>query len=594
MKRISLRFRLMILMTCLTTLPVVTVTWIATINTRESVEKEMIGANESRMLWADQYLSELIDQIDVLFYTLQINKELIYKMTAGLDDMNSDTQSQNHERLRDMLITTFFSNARKIDRLTLYSHSTEKALSVSYADSGTIRPLNIQGNAWRRTAKEPVSMYFKQTPEGINAFHSINRFPDKMFLGGISVGIHNKVWQEVVHILQSEADSYVFLMNDEGELLSGSTQRIASSEVLDELHTMDIPANELVSHQSEQYFYFMERIGDGQLTVVKVIPLSTVKASASPTIRAGMLTGGIFVTASILLSILFSLRITRPIISLARTMRKAQLQSFEMKSVKSFDEIGLLQHGYNLMMHRIKELIEHEYQYQIEVKNAQLLALQAQINPHFLNNTLNLIGGMALVKQAPEIYQITRIMGDLLRYSIRSENEMVSLQDEMTHTRNYLFIQEQRFAGRCHTVIETDQEVMDCLVPKFILQPLVENAFEHGLQAKEGAWHLHIRILLIDKRVIVMIKDDGVGVLPEKLALLRAGLRNGSDTDESSVNLPGPRRRRSIGLRNVHTRLRLHFGEAYGIRMFSKSMAGTLILMKLPYADNKETERRDS
>lgn len=97
--------------------------------------------------------------------------------------------------------------------------------------------------------------------------------------------------------------------------------------------------------------------------------------------------------ASILLSILFSLRITRPIVSLAVSMRKAHVSNFEQHSVQSRDEIGLLERGYNSMMERIRELIEVEYRQEIEVKNAQLLALQAQINPHFLNNTLQLIGG---------------------------------------------------------------------------------------------------------------------------------------------------------------------------------------------------------
>lgn len=560
----------MILMICLTTLPVVTVTWIAAINTRASVEKELIGANQSRMLWADQYLNELIDQVDALFYSLQINGEVMGTMTSGPDDRNAASRSQN--ALRETLTSTFFSNARKIDRLTLYSRLTQKALSVSYADSGTTRTLKIGGTAWSRIEKMPVNMYFKQSAGGITAFHSINRFPDKFLLGGIAVDINDQVWEEVSRILKSEPESYVFLMNDEGELLSGSTPRIASSEILDLLHSMDLPDNGLVLRHSNEYFYFMERVGDGQLTVVKAIPLSTIKESGLPTIRAGILTGGLFVIVSILLSILLSLRITKPIVGLARTMRMAQIQNFEMKSVERVDEIGLLQHGYNLMMQRIKELIEHEYQHEIEIKNAQLLALQAQINPHFLNNTLNLIGGMALAKEAPEVYEITRMMGNLLRYSISAVDEQVQLQDEVAHIRNYLYIQEQRFAGRCKVAIETDPRVLDCRLPKFILQPVVENAFEHGLQPKQGKWELRIRIKLVRRRVIVLIQDNGVGIEPVRLNRLRESLKDDRRLDAG----------KSIGLRNVHNRLRLHFGSPHGIRIFSKSECGTVMVMVFP------------
>src|SRR5690606_13572117 len=127
------------------------------------------------------------------------------------------------------------------------------------------------------------------------------------------------------------------------------------------------------------------------------------------------------------------------------------------KAVHNRDEIGLLEAGYNFMMACIKTFIENEFQHEIEVKKAQLIALQAQINPHFLNNTLHLIGGMALKKGAPEIYRITQVIGDLLRYSISMEGDQtVSLSEELKHTANYLFIQEQRFAGRCEVIMSSN------------------------------------------------------------------------------------------------------------------------------------------
>jgi two-component system sensor histidine kinase YesM len=180
-----------------------------------------------------------------------------------------------------------------------------------------------------------------------------------------------------------------------------------------------------------------------------------------------------------------SLRITRPIVGLAKTMRTAPIHHFEMTSVNSRDEIGLLERGYNSMMQRIRELIEHEYQREIEVKNAQLMALQAQINPHFLNNTLLMVGGLALSKGVPEIYRIAKGIGDLLRYSIGSGAEPASLADELTHARNYLLIQEQRFLGRCKIAVDAEDPLPRLLLPRFALQPLIENAFEHGLQPKD-------------------------------------------------------------------------------------------------------------
>jgi two-component system, sensor histidine kinase YesM len=588
MKQLSLRQRLLILMIILTVLPVVTVTWIATVNTRQSVEKELIAANESRMMWADQYLDELIEQIDTLFYTLQIDEQLIIRLGTELDEADLGVQLSTHQAMRDTLTAAFFAHSRKIDKLMLYSEASSRAISVSYSDSGTISALRLEDGPWSRIRLEPTSMYFKQTADGIYAFHSINRFPDKALLGGIAVRINEDVWEEVGTILNSEPESAVFLINDEGELLSGSTPHTAPEEMLNQLKAAELPDLGIVRRETEQYLYFMERIGGGRLTVVKAVPKATIDASALPTIRAAIMTGSLFAAASMLLAILFSLRISRPIVSLARTMRTTQLsqiQQGEPTSVQSFDEIGLLQHGYNLMIGRIKELIEHEYQREIDVKNAQLLALQAQINPHFLNNTLHMIGGMALAKDAPEIYRITRVIGDLLRYSISTGDELVTLQDELAHIRNYLYIQEQRFAGRCTMTVHAEQDTMTSRLPKFSLQPLVENMFEHGLQRKEGTWHLTVRMKRIGNRTAVMIGDDGVGMPEERLSQLRSELRSGMTESERGNELgtgPGPKKRRGIGLRNVNARLRLHFGANYGLRLFSKPNGGTMIVMTIP------------
>lgn len=215
MKGTSLRIRLLVIMMCLTTLPVLTVTTIATYNTRQSVEKEMINANDSRMQWADQYLEELIEQLDTLFYTLQINPQLMAGLT-DTDSLDAATQYRSLNNIREAITSQFYTNSRKIDELTLYLHEKLKAISVDFVNSGSVSPLNIHTGPWSRLSREPVNMYFKQNGSGIYAYHGINRFEDHRLLGGIGVRINAEVWEEVSHILQSEAESSVFLLNDEG------------------------------------------------------------------------------------------------------------------------------------------------------------------------------------------------------------------------------------------------------------------------------------------------------------------------------------------------------------------------------------------
>ncbi|HKJ85072.1 MAG TPA: sensor histidine kinase, partial [Spirochaetia bacterium] len=214
------------------------------------------------------------------------------------------------------------------------------------------------------------------------------------------------------------------------------------------------------------------------------------------------------------------------------------------------------------------------YEQEIELKDARLMALQAQINPHFLNNTLNLLGGMALAKGAPEVYKLARAVGDMFRYAVGSQGDLVNLEQELAHVRNYLLIQQNRFAGRCEVRVHADPAVLAARIPRFTLQPLVENAFEHGLQKKPGAWRLDVSCALRRRGALLVVRDNGVGLGRERLLEVRAHLRDGEDAPSGESA--------SIGLRNVDTRLRLHFGPGHGIRVCSGEGAGTTVIAVLP------------
>jgi len=585
MKRTSIRYRLMVLMICLTTLPVLTMTWIATNNTRESVEKEILEANHSRMMWANQYLDELFRQIDVLFYSLQVDQELIDGLNRS-ENEDVGLQFRNQKYIQETLTKAFYANSKKIDELALYTHQNQKVYAINYSNSGLTYSLDINKGNWSRLLREPINMYFKESGKDIYAFHSINDFENRRLLGGLSIRINKEVWKEVSTILKSEDESLVFLINDEGERLSGSTTDQSFEQVINQLGNNYTPKDEPEIRRTDSYYIFIKRVDDGELTLIKALPISTISESANITVKAGLITGSLFALASILLSIAVSLRITRPIVGLARTMRTTPLHQFEQTSIQSYDEISLLERGYNSMMQRMKELVENGYQKEIEVKNAQLMALQAQINPHFLNNTLNLIGGMALVKGAPEIYKITKVIGDLLRYSISSGDDHAVLEDELRNVRNYLFIQEQRFQGRCTIIVESDARANHTSLPRFTLQPLVENAFEHGLQSKEGSWRIEIRVKYIRSNLVILILDNGVGIPLERLKNLRSSLAEGSFLKPEMVNLDldkeKPKVRKGIGLQNVVSRLKLHYGADLAVRIFSKPGLGTVFALRLP------------
>jgi two-component system sensor histidine kinase YesM len=368
----------------------------------------------------------------------------------------------------------------------------------------------------------------------------------------------------------------VYLLNDELQLLIGHPQRELSASIMKTISDLNGNGSSAEVCKSSSHLLFFRPVDGGRLTVLKTVPVALVNGSASDTAAAGLFTGFVLLAVSLVLSIVFSLRISRPIVELAESMQQATTPSFDSLPGQDRDEVRMLQEGYETLMKRMKALVEKEYEQEMELKDAHLLALQAQINPHFLNNTLNLLGGMAIAKGVPEIYTIAQAVGNMFRYTVGFTHELVCLSRELAHAQNYLLIQQYRFSGRCKVHVNVDKDVMNTPIPQFILQPVVENAFEHGLQKKKGEWQVTVKGMKQRRGTLIVVEDNGVGMGAEKLQALRKKLRNEKDTVRS---------RTSIGLRNVHARLQLQFGQRYGIKVFSTEGRGTRVAVVLPRAD---------
>ena len=225
------------------------------------------------------------------------------------------------------------------------------------------------------------------------------------------------------------------------------------------------------------------------------------------------------------------------------------------------------------MVFRINELIEKEYKSEIATKEAQFKALQAQINPHFLYNTLQLVGGMAVAHNAEKIYRVISALSDMFRYITGKQGDMVLIENEIEHIKNYLYIQIQRFDGKIETDIFVEEGTEGYKIPMLTIQPLVENAFNHGFEQKVGNWKLSVEVQKVFDEIEITITDNGVGIPEEKLKTLREQINNLSQP----LNTRG-----SIGIKNVSARIGLYFGNEYGLDIFSEVDNGTQIVIRIP------------
>lgn len=302
-----------------------------------------------------------------------------------------------------------------------------------------------------------------------------------------------------------------------------------------------------------------------------IVSLNDFFPQASELQRAVFTMVAVAVLLAAVVILLISYTFTRPIGKLMTAMKEIEKGDFKIQVVnKSRDEIGRLTESFNFMVSKIDHLVKEVYQEKIAQKNAELEALQAQINPHFLYNTLDSINWMLMDIGADDISDVVVSLGDILKYSIHGKDVLVPLNEEVQYIESYLCIQKNRLEDRLCTSMEIQKEARACMVPKLILQPMVENAILHGIEPMKDGGRVRITAGLEQQNLLITIEDNGPGMAPEELEQCRAAVYSESGATDS------------IGMRNVHRRLRLHFGEEYGLAIESRHQEGTIVTLRMP------------
>ncbi len=281
----------------------------------------------------------------------------------------------------------------------------------------------------------------------------------------------------------------------------------------------------------------------------------------------------IYVAAIAIFSYLMMVKVLHPIISVKNAMLKVEQGNLEV-SVRENEwaELGVLSKGFNSMVNEITNLIGKIIREEDEKKDIQLKVLQSQINPHFLYNTLNTIRIMASSYGAEDIMEAVTSLIDLLRITISNPNEFITVNEEIEHVKSYMKIQKLRYGDNINLDISISDEVGDYLTPKLILQPIVENALFHGLEPKSYAGTVSVGGEVRGDNIVITIADDGVGMGAAQLDALRKMIGSGEDRGSSG----------SIGISNIDKRIKLHFGEKYGVRLNAEPGKGMCVELIFP------------
>ncbi len=320
-------------------------------------------------------------------------------------------------------------------------------------------------------------------------------------------------------------------------------------------------------------------LDDTALTVVAAIDMKPIYNEFNFTkfLIIGIATSCAFVF--IIISILLSKSLTKPITTLSEIMRDHKKHGMVTadKYLNLHNEIGVLYNEYNNMVEENNQFIKEQYHNKLITLDSQMKSLEAQINSHFLYNTLESINSIAEIEEIESISIISLALGNMLRYSINTESELVTVQDELKNVNDYMSIQKIRFDNRFEIIYQIDEPVCRLKVLKLILQPLVENALYHGLNRCSIAGKVIIAATVNNDIICFEINDTGMGMDEKQLKEVQESLNKPIIFTEL-----GRREKQSIGLKNIHSRLELYYGIGYGLSVKSKENAGTTVLIKLP------------
>lgn len=274
------------------------------------------------------------------------------------------------------------------------------------------------------------------------------------------------------------------------------------------------------------------------------------------------------------ITVLISFTITSPIKMLRNNMRKVKEDDLgKMLPVQGSDEVKDLIVEYNKMTRRIKTLFENGKEEQKQKQELRFKALQAQINPHFILNTLNNIKFVAIMSRADEAAKMITALGSIMEECIGKGEDIISLDQEITYIENYVYLQKIRYNDKFSVFYNIEEEALNCQVFKFILQPIVENSIYHGIQSMEGTGRIDINAYKEGNNLLIKVKDNGTGIKPEKLAAIRDYLYKGTDTGEKG----------RVGIKNIHDRIVLSYGPEYGLKIDSTEMKGTEVVIVIPW-----------
>ncbi|WP_284645975.1 cache domain-containing sensor histidine kinase [Paenibacillus silviterrae] len=519
----------------------------------------------------DRYYKEMDRLTTAPYY----DQSVMHILRSRLTESSRDFVPLEEINRMSLLISSLAAERPEIQNILIFAMdgvlftNTDDSVNKSWSQEATSWMESVIAADGAIVAIPPHSArYYKSGEQRVISLARVIRDPQNhQHLGIVKIDLTQGGFASIFGLKDMKPDTVIHVASSQGAMLYSSLE-------------MQDPM--LGKSEGGPFFLTAEEYSPVSGIVVKaLVPEEDLKKNARALIRYSLFVSAAALLCAFLLSGFLAARLTRPIHHLAATMRKIQRGEFkERAKVTSRDEIGWLTEGFNTMVSELDRLVHQVYESELREKEAQLSALQSQMNPHFIYNTLESINVKALEWGNTELSEAVVSLGRLLRYTVDRHERFVHLEDELQFAEAYLQIQSFRLGDKLSMQIESDLSLGSCLMPKLILQPLVENAIEHGM--KDGPFPIHIRIRACceEEDLLIYVEDNGKGMTPAQMLQVERSWRE-PDQRRGTIGSFGVRKK-GFALRNVSERLRLLYGPGYGISFDNRPKQGASFCIRIP------------
>lgn len=587
----SLRAKLLTMFIVLTCIPLITV---GLVSYHKSYDMLFTNSKAATMMLSDRFARD----IDNLFMDtrklLELEKDdnvlqFLFSQTDTyanakgiLKTLNSYRQTYQYDSVLNVtMISTYgrgISERKGVFQINISSLSgpyfkyllqhNDAVLNITSSEDSTLKPLD--GTVY-------------QTANVISIISTIKQRVTHEVIGFMIIDVDDSIVRSFCNNQTIGESGFFYVVNEAGAPIFLPSRMEAEARLPKPENLITILNGESRHYVDRSFgkpvFVFSSSSKATNWSIIGLVPLQEIVKQAN-SIRQ-------LIIISVVLSIIFAItihyfltkRLTLPLHVLKKKMHLAASGFLEAKVIPTgTDEITDLGNSFNIMIDKIRMLLDQSIQEQHVLKKAELRALQAQINPHFLYNTLDSILWLAEAGRKEQVVSIVMALSRFFRISLSKGRDWITIEEELEHLRSYLIIQQIRYRDILDYELKVDPAIYSCPILKMVLQPIVENALYHGLKHKRERGMIRITGYFSGgKDIILVVEDNGIGIPEPKLDKLRNELKLLHIPEATGKEVSG-----GYGLHNVHQRLRLYYGESYGVQIDSVEKSGTTVAICIP------------